>query len=106
MSDPPAGPEAPAADPAGGFLRRAATIVNRRGLHARAAARFVKVAEQFDAEIAVAKDDMRVSGTSIMGLMMLAAAQGSTLEIQARGAQAAAALATLGALIDQGFDET
>ena len=70
---------------AGAVLRRAATIVNRRGLHARAAARFVKVAEQFDAEIVVAKDDMEVCGTSIMGLMMLAAAQGSTLEIRARG---------------------
>jgi phosphocarrier protein HPr len=106
MSEPPGAAGPSGADATGAIQRCAATIVNRRGLHARAAARFVKVAEQFDAEIMVAKDDMRVSGTSIMGLMMLAAAQGSTLEIQARGAQAEAALAALGALVDQGFDET
>jgi phosphocarrier protein len=105
MSGPPAGPDLPDAGGAG-FLRRPATIVNRRGLHARAAARFVKLAETFDAEVMVAKDDMTVCGTSIMGLMMLAAAQGSTLAILARGAEAAAALAALGALVDQGFDET
>jgi phosphocarrier protein HPr len=106
MSGPPAGSAAPGAAPAGAVLRRAVTIVNRRGLHARAAARFVKVAEQYDAEIMVAKDAMVVCGTSIMGLMMLAAAQGSTLELRARGSEAAAALAALGALVDQGFDET
>jgi phosphocarrier protein HPr len=73
---------------AGDLLRRQATIVNRRGLHARAAAKFVKIAEQFVAEVEVVKDGMLVSGTSIMGLMMLAAAPGSTLEIRARGREA------------------
>jgi phosphocarrier protein len=80
-------------------------IVNRRGLHARAAAKFVKVAEQFVADIEVAKDDMVVPGTSIMGLMVLAAALGSKLEIRARGREAKAALAALVALVERGFDE-
>lgn len=87
-------------------LRVQATIVNRRGLHARAAAKFVKTAEQFRAEIEVAKDGVVVPGTSIMGLMTLAAATGSTLEIAARGPEARAALDTLLALIAAGFDET
>jgi phosphocarrier protein HPr len=86
-------------------LRAVVTIVNRRGLHARAAARFVKVAEQFVAEIEVAKDDMVVSGSSIMGLMVLAAAPGAQLEIRTRGREAKAALAALVALVESGFDE-
>jgi phosphocarrier protein len=85
--------------------RREATIVNRRGLHARAAARFVKVAEQFVAEVQVAKDGMMVSGTSIMGLMMLAATTGSKLEMTARGREAEAALDALAMLVASGFDE-
>jgi phosphocarrier protein HPr len=86
-------------------VRAIVTIVNRRGLHARAAAKFVKVAEQFVAEIEVAKDDMVVSGSSIMGLMVLAAAPGAELEIRARGREAKAALAALVALVESGFDE-
>jgi phosphocarrier protein len=86
-------------------FRADVAIVNRRGLHARAAAKFVKVAEQFVADIEVAKDDMVVPGTSIMGLMVLAAATGSKLEIRARGREAAAALAALVALVERGFDE-
>lgn len=86
-------------------MRAIVTIVNRRGLHARAAAKFVKVAEQFVAEIEVAKDDMVVSGSSIMGLMVLAAAPGAQLEIRARGREAKAALAALVALVEGGFDE-
>ena len=104
MSPRSGGPGRRAARPA--LLRRRATIVNRRGLHARAAARFVRVAEQFHAEIAVAKDDMTVCGTSIMGLMMLAAAQGSTLEIRTSGREAEAALAALVAFVESGFDES
>ena len=84
---------------------REATIVNRRGLHARAAARFVRVAEQFAAEVQVAKDGMVVSGTSIMGLMMLAATTGSKLEMTSRGREAEAALEALVALVENGFDE-
>ena len=86
-------------------FRASVVIVNRRGLHARAAAKFVKFAEQFVADIEVAKDDMVVPGTSIMGLMVLAAATGSQLEIRARGREAQAALAALVALVERGFDE-
>ena len=86
-------------------LRAEVTIVNRRGLHARAAAKFVKVAEQFAADVEVRKDDMSVCGTSIMGLMVLAAALGSQLEIRASGREAQAALAALVALVERGFDE-
>jgi phosphocarrier protein len=86
-------------------VRALVTIVNRRGLHARAAAKFVKVAEQFVADIEVAKDDIVVCGTSIMGLMVLAAALGSCLEIRARGREAEPALAALVALVERGFDE-
>jgi phosphocarrier protein len=105
MSARSSGPDQADAAPAGGLLSRRVTIVNRRGLHARAAARFVKMAEQFQAEIAVARGDMTVCGTSIMGLMMLAAAQGSTLEIRSGGREAAAALAALAGFVENGFGE-
>jgi phosphocarrier protein HPr len=85
--------------------RREVTIVNRRGLHARAAARFVRVAEQFAADVQVIKDDMVASGTSIMGLMMLAATTGSKLEMTAAGREAEAALDALAKLVAGGFDE-
>jgi phosphocarrier protein len=87
-------------------LSRRVTVVNRRGLHARAAARFVNMAEQFVAEIEVARDSMVVCGTSIMGLMMLADAAGSELEIRASGREAAPALDALVSLVAGGFDET
>jgi phosphocarrier protein HPr len=99
-----------AADPADpgrlDVLRRRVTVVNQRGLHARAAARFVSTAEQFVADIEVARDSMVVCGTSIMGLMMLAAAAGSELEIRASGREARPALDALEALVANGFDET
>ena len=67
---------------AGPFVAvRRVTIVNQRGLHARAAAKFVKMASTFDAEVVVSKDGVEVSGQSIMGLMMLAAATGSEIEL-------------------------
>lgn len=84
---------------------RQLTIVNRRGLHARAAAQFVKLAGEFDAEITVAKDGTEVSGLSIMGLMMLAAAPGTSIEVRARGNQAEEAITAIAALIAGGFDE-
>jgi phosphocarrier protein len=87
-------------------LRRTATIRNRRGLHARAAARFVKLAWEFDAEVTVAKNGTTVSGRSIMGLMMLAAGPGTEIELQASGPDAADALGALAALIEGGFDES
>ena len=82
------------------------TVVNRRGLHARAAAKFVKEATRFRAEIQVFKGAIDVSGRSIMGLMMLAAAPGATLTIRAFGSDAAEALAALTDLVERRkFDE-
>ncbi len=88
-----------------GALTRTVTIVNPRGLHARAAAQFVKVAERFEAEVTVARNGAGVSGRSIMGLMMLAAGPGSELELTATGREAKAALDALAALVAEGFDE-
>ncbi|KDU97574.1 HPr family phosphocarrier protein [Komagataeibacter rhaeticus] len=95
------------ADPVarGPDLQADVKIVNRRGLHARAAARFVTVAEKFTADIDVTHVGMTVSGHSIMGLMMLGAARGETIGITARGPQGAPALAALVALVGAGFDE-
>lgn len=91
--------------PGDGMLERAVTIRNRRGLHARASAKFVKLVEGFDAEIVVARGETEVSGLSIMGLMMLAAGPGTDLTLRASGAEAAAALEALAELIDRRFDE-
>jgi phosphocarrier protein len=85
--------------------RRIVTICNQRGLHARAAARFVKTAAQFDAEVLVRKNGTEVSGRSIMGLMMLAAAPGTVIELAATGRQAEAAVTALAKLIECKFDE-
>ncbi|HEX7967314.1 MAG TPA: HPr family phosphocarrier protein [Stellaceae bacterium] len=87
-------------------LRRTVTICNKRGLHARAAARFVKLAWQFDAEVMVAKNGAAVSGRSIMGLMMLAAGPGTAIELRATGREAERAITALADLISGGFDET
>ena len=86
-------------------IRRSVTICNKRGLHARAAARFVKLAWQFDAEVMVAKNGDAVSGRSIMGLMMLAAGPGTLVELRATGPEAERAVAALAELICGGFDE-
>ena len=80
-------------------------IVNERGLHARASARFVKLAGVFDAEVRVTKDDQTVDAQSIMGLMMLAAGPGSTIEITAQGRQAKEALQALVGLVASRFEE-
>ena len=87
------------------MARRVATICNQRGLHARAAARFVKTAGLFDAEVLVRKNGTEVSGRSIMGLMMLAAAPGTVIELAATGRQAEAAVMALTKLIECKFDE-
>lgn len=87
-------------------LRRRVKIVNRRGLHARAAAKFVKTAQQFDAEIKVIRGQNEVCGTSIMGLMMLAAAPGAIIDITASGTDAELALDELEQLVVEGFEET
>ncbi len=86
-------------------LRRIVTICNQRGLHARAAGRFVKLAGRFDAAITVSKGGQSVSGLSIMGLMMLAAGPGSEIEITTDGADAVAAMEALTGLVDGGFEE-
>ncbi len=80
-------------------------IVNQRGLHARASAKFVKCAEGFDADIKVSRDGMTVPATSIMGLMMLGAAMGTLIEVEASGPQAEAAVAALEMLVASKFDE-
>jgi phosphocarrier protein HPr len=86
-------------------VTRIVTICNKRGLHARAAARFVKLADQFDAEILVAKNGAEVSGRSIMGLMMLAAGPGASVELRSSGPEAETAIAALAELICGGFNE-
>ena len=89
----------------GNHITRRARIAKQKGLHARAAAKFVKTSGGFNADIRVTKGEMDVSGSSIMGLMMLAAGIGSELEIQASGPDAAQAVAALIDLIDRKFDE-
>ena len=80
-------------------------IENQRGLHARAAAKFVRAVEGFRSDITVVRDDMRVSGRSIMGLMMLAATRGTNLKVCASGVDAAEAIAALAELVKRKFDE-
>jgi phosphocarrier protein HPr len=86
-------------------ITREMNIVNQRGLHARASAKFVKCAESFDAAITVSKDGQTVPGTSIMGLMMLAASIGTSIEVEASGPQAEAAMSALEDLVTRKFDE-
>ena len=81
------------------------TIVNKRGLHARASARFVKLVNSFDANIMVSKDKTEVLGSSIMGLLLLAAAKGDVISVKASGPQAQEALTGLKKLIENKFDE-
>jgi len=80
-------------------------ICNRKGLHARASAKFVKCADRFDAEVHVSREGQTVGGTSIMGLLMLAARCGDTIAIETAGPDARRALDALAALIGAGFDE-
>jgi len=94
-----------AADAASGAVKRIFTIINKRGLHARAAAKFVRAAGQFDAAVRVTYKGQEVSGLSIMGLMMLAAGVGSAIEVACTGRQAAEALSALAALVESKFDE-
>lgn len=86
-------------------LSRKVTIRNKRGLHARASAKFVTLASQFDASIHVSKEGARVTGTSIMGLMMLAAGIGEEITIDVTGRQAQEALLALVALVEDKFQE-
>jgi phosphocarrier protein len=81
------------------------TIRNRKGLHARASAKFVKCAETFDATVRVMREGQSVGGTSIMGLMMLAAGPGTEITIEAEGPEGPEAIEALVALIEAGFGE-
>src|SRR5437868_9729202 len=94
------GPSVPA-----GAVSRELQIINTRGLHARASAKFVQTVEKFDAEVRVTRGSETVGGTSIMGLMMLAAGPGSSIKVEASGLQAAEVMAALESLVTSGFGE-
>jgi phosphocarrier protein len=86
-------------------LQASFVIQNRLGLHARAAALLVQTLSSLDAEVLVTKDGQTVNGKSIMGLMMLAAGKGSSIDVEARGAAAEQALRAIGKLVDEKFRE-
>lgn len=88
-----------------GAVVRTLAICNRKGLHARASAKFVQTVEKFDADVRVMRGNETVGGTSIMGLMMLAAAPGTSITIEATGKQAAEVIEALTALIEARFGE-
>jgi phosphocarrier protein len=98
--DTPSGPSVPE-----GALSRELPIVNKRGLHARASAKFVQMVERFEAEIWVTKGSETVGGTSIMGLMMLSAGPGTSIVVSAAGPQAQAALDAISELVAAKFNE-
>lgn len=81
------------------------TIINKLGLHARAAAKLVTLASEFDSDIQIARNGQQVNGKSIMGIMMLAASRGTTLEVTAEGSDETAAMAAIEKLIEERFHE-
>lgn len=104
--DKPSTPQVSAASAdGGGAIVRDLEIINKKGLHARASAKFVQTVERFDAEVKVTRCNETVGGTSIMGLMMLAAAPGTTIKVEATGREAAEAIEALTTLIACRFDE-
>ena len=92
-------------DRADNAIVRELKILNKKGLHARASAKFVQCVDSFKAEVCVLKDGQSVSGTSIMGLMMLAAGIGSSIEVRAAGTDAAAVIEAIAALVNDRFGE-
>jgi len=98
MTEPPGGD-------AGEAVSRVLHIVNSRGLHARASARFVQTVEKFDAQVTVTRNTETVGGDSIMGLMMLSAGPGTSILVRATGAQAAEAIEALDVLVSSRFGE-
>jgi phosphocarrier protein HPr len=92
-------------DKVDGAIVRELRILNKKGLHARASAKFVQCVDRFEAEVFVLKDGQSVSGTSIMGLMMLAAGIGSSIEVRAAGTEAEAAIEAIAALVSDRFGE-
>jgi phosphocarrier protein len=107
MSDDTGGDRDPRQDrsPGEAPLVRVLDIINKKGLHARASAKFVQTVERFDADIRVTRGNETVGGTSIMGLMMLAAAPGTTIKVEATGAEASAAMDAIAKLVASGFGE-
>ena len=91
--------------PREGAIRRVLEIVNKKGLHARASAKFVQTVEKFDAEVTVTRGSETVGGTSIMGLMMLSAATGTEITVEASGKQAADVMDAITELVTGGFGE-
>ena len=89
----------------GGAVSRVLPIINQKGLHARASAKFVHTVEKFDAQVRVSRGGETVGGTSIMGLMMLAASPGTTITVEATGPQAADVVAALEDLLASRFGE-
>lgn len=87
------------------MLNQEFVIVNRLGLHARAAAQLVQTANQFKSDVTIEKDGVEVNGKSIMGLLMLAAPQGVAIKVTVVGEDAAAAMTSIGTLINDGFGE-
>jgi phosphocarrier protein HPr len=92
-------------DAAQGALRRVLEIVNKKGLHARASAKFVQTVEKYDAQVTVTRGSETVGGTSIMGLMMLSAATGTEITVESSGKQSAEVMEALAALVTTGFGE-
>ena len=106
MTDDAPSPESgPAPTVPAGAVSRELPIINKRGLHARASAKFVQMVERFNAEVWVTRGSETVGGTSIMGLMMLAAAPGTTIVVSAKGTEAEAALAAITELVESKFNE-
>jgi phosphocarrier protein HPr len=106
MNDPAHSAAMPGAGQASdGAVSRVFVICNKKGLHARASAKFVQTVEKFDAEVRVRRNGDTVGGTSIMGLMMLAAAPGTSITIEATGREAAEVVDALAALISSRFGE-
>lgn len=88
------------------MIKEGIEIINKLGLHARASTKFTQVANQFSSDISVTRNEKRVNAKSIMGVMMLAAAKGSMIEIEANGADEAEAITALKTLINNYFDES
>jgi phosphocarrier protein HPr len=107
MSDPASADDTPAPDrePPAGAIVRVLEICNKKGLHARASARFVQTVERFDAEVRVTRGHETVGGDSIMGLMMLAAGTGTSITVEASGPEAAEAIEALAQLVAGRFTE-
>jgi phosphocarrier protein HPr len=105
MSGPAQSDDNSAADDAEDAVTRVVEIVNKKGLHARASAKFVQIAERFKSAITVTRGNETVGGTSIMGLMMLAAGPGTSITIEASGNQAAEVVDALAALVSGRFTE-